>query len=234
MKVAGEATVGAPAEKVWAALHDQAVLARAVPGCERLELTGPGTGRFTVTTTMNAISGTYSGQLTASGQQAPSSVALTASASGDQGTVTADLTISLTPTEGGATLVSYEANGVADGSIAGVGTRLLASAAKRLADEFLASLDEEVARPPERVRKRPQAESAPKSPAAKSPEPKPERGPAGPGGPGGPGGPAGPGAGDLTGYLNGKNGALVGAVIALIAVVIVLGRRSRRARSSQS
>ena len=145
MKVTGEATVGAPAETVWAALHDQAVLARAVPGCEQLEVTGPGSGRFIVTTTLTAISGTYSGQLTASGQQAPSSVELTASASGDQGTVTADLTIRLTPTEGGATLVSYEANGVPDGAIAAVGARLLASAAKRLADDFLAGLDEEMA-----------------------------------------------------------------------------------------
>ena len=149
MKVTGEATVGAPAETVWAALHDRAVLVRAVPGCERLEVTGPGSGRFIVTTELAAISGTYSGQLTASGERPPSFVELAASASGEQGTVTADLTLRLTPTEGGATLVSYEANGVADGAIAAVGARLLASAAKRLADEFLAGLDEELAEPAE-------------------------------------------------------------------------------------
>ncbi|HET7018424.1 MAG TPA: carbon monoxide dehydrogenase subunit G [Streptosporangiaceae bacterium] len=222
MKVTGEATVGAPAETVWAALHDQAVLARAVPGCEQLEITGPGAGRFIVTTTMTAISGTYSGRLTVCGQQAPSSVELTASALGDQCTVTADLTIQLTPTEGGATLVSYEANGTADGSIAGVGTRLLASAAKRLADEFLASLDEEVARSAEPVRKRHKAESAS---APKAPELKPDPGPASP---------ASPGSSDITNYLDAKTGALVGAVVALIAIVILLGRRGRRARSSQS
>ena len=54
MKVTGEATVGAPAETVWAALHDRAVLVRAVPGCERLEVSDAlGSGRFIVTTTMN-------------------------------------------------------------------------------------------------------------------------------------------------------------------------------------
>ena len=116
------------------------------PAASSWSFTGPGSGRFIVTTTMTAISGTYSGLVTASGQQEPSSVELTASASGDQGTVTADLTIRLTPAEGGATLISYEASGVPSGAIAGVGARLLASAAKRLADEFLASLDEEIAR----------------------------------------------------------------------------------------
>lgn len=220
MKVTGEATVGAPAETVWAALHDQAVLARAVPGCEKLEITGPGSGRFIVTTTMTAISGTYSGVVTASGQQEPSSVELTASASGEQGTVTADVTIRLTPAEGGATLISYEASGVPSGAIAGVGARLLASAAKRLADEFLAGLDEEIARSAERARTRPHHESGhkPKSPEPPVLKPAPA--------------PASPSSSDLTSLLDGRTGAMIAAAVALIAALIVLGRRRRRSDRS--
>ncbi len=218
MKVTGEATVGAPPQEVWAALHDQAVLARAVPGCERLESDGPGSGRFIVTTTMTAIGGTYSGQLTATGGQEPSSVELTASASGDQGEATADLVIRLTPTEGGATLVSYEANGAASGAIAGVGTRLLASAAKRLADEFLASLDEVMA-----------GESAPATPPQPESEPRPAAGVRGPAEL-----PTSPGSLGLDGRLDGRTGALIATALAVIVAIILLGRQGRRARSGQS
>ncbi|HEY3906781.1 MAG TPA: carbon monoxide dehydrogenase subunit G [Streptosporangiaceae bacterium] len=234
MKVTGEATVGAPAETVWAALHDRAVLVRAVPGCERLEVTGPGSGRFIVTTELAAVSGTYSGQFTASGEQRPSFVELAASASGAQGTVTADLTLRLTPTEGGATLVSYEANGVADGAIAAVGARLLASAAKRLADEFLAGLDEELAEPAEPASVPAKNESGPAAsgpaatstaalvPAAgSSPEPV--------------GQPVSPGS-SLIARLDRRTSALIGAAILLGGIVlgILLGRRGRRDRTGRS
>lgn len=234
MKVAGEATVGAPAETVWAALHDRAVLVRAVPGCEQLEITGPGTGRFVVTTELTAISGTYSGQLTASGQEEPSSLTLIASASGDQGTVDADVTIKLTPAEGGATLVSYEANGVADGAIAGVGARLLASAARRLADEFLAGLDEEVAvlaREHELADQHHARHRRPASlhrPAARSPQPEPT-----------PDSPTAeiPPASSSTqaaNRLDAKTGALVAAILAAIMIGVLFGRRSRLAHSARS
>jgi uncharacterized protein len=141
VNVAGEATVQAPAEAVWAALHDPATLALAIPGCERLDRTGPGSGQFTVTTAITALAGSYAGQFTAARQQAPGLLTVTASGASDRGTVTADLTFRLSPANGGTTLVSYDATGVVGGPIAGVGTRLLASAAARLAGEFFTELD---------------------------------------------------------------------------------------------
>jgi uncharacterized protein len=232
MKVTGEATVGAPAETVWAALHDRAVLVRAVPGCEQLEVTGPGSGRFIVTMELTAISGTYSGQFAASGQQQPSVVELAASASGVQGTVTADLTLRLTPMQGGATLVSYEANGAADGAIAAVGARLLASAARRLADEFLAGLDEELAEPAKRasVPAKPESRPAGPVPAAAStavtgPTASPslklvEQ----------------PASSSLISRLDRRTSALIAAAILFGGIVlgVLLGRRGRRARSRRS
>jgi hypothetical protein len=244
MKVTGEATVGAPAETVWSALHDRAVLVRAVPGCERLEVTGPGSGRFIVTTELAAISGTYSGQLTAAGEQRPSFAELAVSASGTQGTVTADLTLRLTPMQGGATLVSYEANGTADGAIAAVGARLLVSAARRLADEFLAGLDEELAEParPASLPAKPESRPAARGPVVAStaatstavtstaaPVPAASFGlkaveqPAGPGS-------------SLISRLDRRTSALIAAAILLGGIVlgVLLGRRGRQARSGRS
>src|SRR5215469_13740916 len=146
MKVVGDAAAHGSVEAVWDALHETAVLARAIPGCERFEVTGPGLAEFVATTALPAIGGTYAGKLTIVEQQRPSLLRLTASATGDQGTITADVTVSLgdgagtgpggttplDPPGSAATLVSYEANGTVTGPIAAVGTRLLTTAAKRL------------------------------------------------------------------------------------------------------
>ena len=142
MKIVGTGRVRADAEETWAALRDPAVLSRALPGCQVFEVTGPGLARFTATTAVAAISGTYSGLVTLTDQQPPSAMTATVSVAGDQGTVNADLTVRLSPDEdGGGTLVSYEAIGEAGGALEGVGARLLASAAKRMATEFLDGLD---------------------------------------------------------------------------------------------
>jgi|SRR5215472_8024768 len=145
MKVAGEAGARGSVETVWDALHDAAVLARAIPGCEQFEVTGPGLAEFVATTALPAIGGTYAGKLTIVEQRRPGLLRLTASAAGDQGTITADVTVSLSDGAEAATLMSYEANGTVTGPVAAVGTRLLTTAAKRLAGEFFAGIDESVA-----------------------------------------------------------------------------------------
>jgi uncharacterized protein len=144
MKIVGTGAVRAGAEEVWAALRDPAVLSRAIPGCDTFEVTGPGLARFTATTAMTAISGTYSGTVSLADAQPPSVMTAAVSVAGDQGTggtLSADLTVRLSPDDGGGTSVSFEAIGVAGGPIEGVGTRLLASAAKRLATDFLGTVD---------------------------------------------------------------------------------------------
>lgn len=159
MNVMGEASVRGSAEAAWDALHDAAVLARAIPGCERFEVSGPGIGEFVATTALPAIGGTYAGKLAIAERQRPDLLRLTLSATGDQATVAADVTVRLganpgeatplDPPEGegadATTLVSYEANGTVTGPASAAGTRLLAVAAKRLASEFFAAIDESVA-----------------------------------------------------------------------------------------
>jgi carbon monoxide dehydrogenase subunit G len=145
MKIVGEATARGPVETVWAVLHDAAVLARAIPGCAHFEVCGPGLGQFIATTALPAISGTYAGKLIIAEQQRPSLARLTVSVTGDQGAITGDVTVRLSDAAAGTTLMSYEANGTVTGPVAAVGTRLVTSAAKRLASEFFAVIDESVA-----------------------------------------------------------------------------------------
>jgi carbon monoxide dehydrogenase subunit G len=148
VKVTGQAVVRVPAQQLWAALHDPAVLARAIPGCERFEVTGPRTGELTVTTPLAAISGSYAGRVSVADQRPPDLLILSLNGGGERGTIRADLTVRLAPAEAGSTLVSYDASGVIDGVVAGVGARLLASAGQRLATDFLAAIGDLAMAPP--------------------------------------------------------------------------------------
>jgi carbon monoxide dehydrogenase subunit G len=141
MKVAGEALLHAPIEQVWAALNDPAVLVRTIPGCERLEATGPDSYAMTVTAGVASIKGTYTGNVALSDQHQPNSFVMTASGAGGPGTVSADVRVELSEVEEG-TRLSYAADAVVGGVIGGVGQRMLGGVAKKMAGEFFAGVDE--------------------------------------------------------------------------------------------
>ena len=72
MKVTGNHTLPVPRERVWEALQDPAVLARTIPGCESLEVTGPDAYAATVTAGVASVKGTYQGSVQLLDKQAPS------------------------------------------------------------------------------------------------------------------------------------------------------------------
>jgi uncharacterized protein len=145
MKISGMATMHAPAGRVWEALNDPAVLVATIPGCERLEPTGPDSYRMTVTAGVASVRGTYSGEIALSEQREPSSFLMVASGSGGPGTVSTSVRVTLADTTDGLTEVSYDADAVIGGMLAGVGQRMLASVAKRMAGEFFAAVDDVLA-----------------------------------------------------------------------------------------
>ena len=75
-------------------------------------------------------------------------LAVTASLAGGTGTIETTIHAKLTENAEGATHLSYDADAEATGMLAAIGTRLLASAAARLATQFLDALSAELA-PPE-------------------------------------------------------------------------------------
>lgn len=147
MKVTGTTTVSAPVGVVWAALQDRDILARAIPGCERFEVTDDGRCQFTLTTAIAAIRGTYTGDVVITEADAPGSVSMRVSAASAQGAVSADVVVSLSPAGDAGTRLSYEAEAKADGPLAGIGQRMLASIAGRLGGDFLGTLSALLAAP---------------------------------------------------------------------------------------
>jgi carbon monoxide dehydrogenase subunit G len=206
MKVAGEAVLHAPIDKVWAALNDPAVLVRTIPGCARLEATGPDAYAMTVTAGVASIKGTYAGNVALSDQQQPNSFIMKASGAGGPGTVSADVKVALAEVDGN-TRLTYDADAIVGGVIGGVGQRMLTGAAKKMAGEFFGNVDdvltgnEKPAIAAALANDQPGVFVAPQRPSA---------------------------LGSLGGDNNFVRGAIVGAAIALLGVLVGArtGRRS--------
>src|SRR3954454_21151239 len=107
MKVAGQATLHAPIERVFQALNDPAVLVRTIPGCQQLESTGPDAYAMTVTAGVASIKGTYAGSVQLAELQPPNSFLLRASGAGAPGTVSAEVSVRLSERDG-ATHLDYD------------------------------------------------------------------------------------------------------------------------------
>ncbi|MFE3449350.1 carbon monoxide dehydrogenase subunit G [Nonomuraea sp. NPDC059194] len=140
MKVAGSAVLGIGRDRVWDALQDPAVLVRTIPGCERLEETGPGTYRMTVSAGVASIKGVYQGEVALSEPLPPERFVLRARGQGAPGTVDATVEVRLAEVEGG-TRIDYDAEAVVGGMIGGVGQRMLGSVAKRTAGDFFSAVE---------------------------------------------------------------------------------------------
>lgn len=140
MKVTGTALLHAPAEQVWRAINDPAVLVRTIPGCERLEETGPDAYQMTVSAGVGGIRGTFAGTVRLSDQQPPGSLVLHASGAGAPGTVNATVQVTLEP-DGDSTRLSYAADAVVGGPVGGVGQRVLGGVARKTAGEFFKAID---------------------------------------------------------------------------------------------
>lgn len=144
MKVAGEAVLNAPIDAVWAALNDPEVLRRTIPGCERLDPVGPDAYSMTVSAGVGSIKGSYAGEVALTEQELPSSFLLTASGAGAPGTVSTQVRVALAALDNGNTKLTYDADAVVGGMIAGVGQRMLAAVAKKLAGQFFAAVDKDI------------------------------------------------------------------------------------------
>jgi len=136
----GSAVLSADPDKVWAVITDPAVLARTIPGCESLEQTGDDEYRMNVTVGVGAIRGTYAGEVKLTDQRRPTSYVMHASGAGAPGNARATVTINLEEGEAGTTTLTYSADAVIGGPVAGVGQRMITGVAKRMAGQFFQAI----------------------------------------------------------------------------------------------
>ena len=160
MKLAGDYLFEANIDEVWNALFDPAVLAAAMPGCEKLDLVdGELVGQMLVK--VGPISGKFAGKVRLEDKVEPTSYRMIVDGRGTPGFVKATASITLTP-EQGKTRLAYDADAQIGGKIASVGERLLDVSARAITKQSLDGLNENI-----KIRA---AAHAPK----KEPEPEPE------------------------------------------------------------
>ena len=133
----------APRERVWAAVTDPAVLARATPGCERLDPIGPDEFEATLSVGVAAVKGVYQGRLSITDKKPPEGYTLYVEGSGRPGFVKGEGRLVLTEEDGG-TLVTIKAEAQVGGLIAAVGQRLIGAAGRMLMAQFLSALEAEL------------------------------------------------------------------------------------------
>jgi uncharacterized protein len=158
MRIEGEHEFSASRRQVWDALNDPAVLARALPGAQKLEPIGADEYALTASVGVGSVRGTYEGTFALSDKREGEGCTVRASASGGPGSVQTVARMTLADGDGGA-LLRYEADATVTGALAGVGQRLVAAAARRTTSDFFEALDREIAptAAPARARKRPLA-----------------------------------------------------------------------------
>jgi uncharacterized protein len=164
---------------------------------------------------VGAVKGTYAGEVHLTDQERPKSYVMHASGAGAPGQVRATVTIELSPNGEGTTL-TYSADAVVGGPVAGVGQRMITGVAKRMAAQFFTAVDAELTGTVVPIAAAPSAAAVSQT-AAEAPAPQPQvfTGRAGV--------PAGT-SGDLRALALGAAG---GSLLTLIGVVVGyrLGRR---------
>jgi carbon monoxide dehydrogenase subunit G len=143
VKIAGSYTLPLPQERAYQAMQDPQVLARAIPGCEGLERTGPDEYRMKMKMALASLSGAFEGKVRIADQSPPSSFRLIVEGSGRVGFVKGDGLLKLTPAGENATEVAYEGDAQVGGTMAAVGQRLIDGTAKMMIKKFFERLGEE-------------------------------------------------------------------------------------------
>lgn len=145
MKISGTATMVASPEQVWKAVHDAEALARSIPGCESLRELSPGRYAMTVMAGVAAIKGSYDGEVAVSDVSEPDRFTMKADGAGAPGTISTTVDVALAAAEGGGTTITYEADALVGGPIGGVGQRMLAGVARKMAGQMFTALDDDIA-----------------------------------------------------------------------------------------
>ena len=136
MELKGEYRIPAPRELVWAMLNDPNVLRECIPGCESLEGSAAEGFSARVTTKVGPVKATFNGQVTLSNVKPPESYTISGEGKGGvAGFAKGGADVHLAE-DGAGTVLTYTVNAQVGGKLAQLGSRLIDSTSKKLAEQF--------------------------------------------------------------------------------------------------
>jgi carbon monoxide dehydrogenase subunit G len=136
MEILGQQLISAPRQKVWNALNDPLILKECLPGCESVEQLSPEEFRVIIKTAIGPLKARFQGSLKISEAKVPEFCVMHFEGQGGAigfGKGTASVTLK---EAADGTDLSYEAKAQIGGKLAQVGSRLIDSVAKKMADDF--------------------------------------------------------------------------------------------------
>jgi carbon monoxide dehydrogenase subunit G len=149
MDMSGSHRIPAKRETVWQALNDPDVLRACIPGCESLEKTSDTEMIAAVTSKIGPVKAKFKGEVTLENMNPPESYTITGEGKGGvAGFAKGSADVKLTE-EGDETILTYEAKAQVGGKLAQLGSRLIDSTAKKMAEEFFTKFSEMVGSPAE-------------------------------------------------------------------------------------
>lgn len=144
MKVQGTYTFEAPLEVVWRALFDPEVLAKTLPGCEKLERDG-NQFRGDINVKMGPVQGKFQGKVDITDVKELESYTMIVDGRGPAGfgKATAQLAVQA-DAGGGGTRLDYDSDVQVGGRIASVGQRLLDASTRAIVKQSLEGLHAQI------------------------------------------------------------------------------------------
>jgi len=146
MEMSEERVLPARREIVWKMLNDPDVLRDCIPGCEALEAEDDETFAGTVRVKVGPVKARFAGKVTLTDLDFPRSYALVGEGQGGlAGFAKGRADIELSEAEGDATRLHYRVQVRIGGKLAQLGSRLIDSTSRRLAEQFFERFSERVA-----------------------------------------------------------------------------------------
>jgi carbon monoxide dehydrogenase subunit G len=144
MDMSGEYRIPADRETVWKALNDPEVLKQCIPGCDSLEKTSDSSFEAKVTAKVGPVKAKFGGEVELSDMNPPVSYKISGQGKGGAaGFAKGGAEVNLEE-EGDETILRYEVNATVGGKLAQIGSRLVDSTARKMADQFFGKFVEVV------------------------------------------------------------------------------------------
>lgn len=133
-------------QNAWDALNNIEVLQNCIPGCESLTEVPPGQYEILITAAVGPVKAKFKGKLRIADPSPPSSYRIEFEGQGGAaGHGKGSASVRLEPTSAERCDLVYEANASVGGKIAQIGQRLVDVAAQKMAGEFFAAFEKQIA-----------------------------------------------------------------------------------------
>jgi uncharacterized protein len=136
MEMTGEFRIPAPRQRVWEGLNDPEILKGAIPGCQTLEKVSDTEFAGKVVAAVGPVKATFGGKVTLSDLDPPNSYTISGEGSGGvAGFAKGGAKVNLAE-DGAVTVLNYTVQAHVGGKLAQIGSRLIDSVARKMAEQF--------------------------------------------------------------------------------------------------